>query len=99
MTKDPNDTPPPNDPDSPERAPDAPPRRVRGGRIAAWALVTVVLLVVLAAGLVLAAATTERGRRLAWQAAVRVLGGRLAGTLEGGSLATGVRVRGFAWTS
>ncbi|MBM2655735.1 translocation/assembly module TamB domain-containing protein [Burkholderia diffusa] len=99
MTKDPNDTPPPNDPDSPERAPDAPPRRVRGGRIAAWALVTVVLLVVLAAGLVLAAATTERGTRLAWQAAVRVLGGRLAGTLEGGSLATGVRVRGFAWTS
>ncbi|AOI97293.1 translocation/assembly module TamB domain-containing protein [Burkholderia sp. LA-2-3-30-S1-D2] len=98
MTKDPNDTPPPNDPDSPERAPDAPPRRVRGGRIAAWALVTVVLLVVLAAGLVLAAATTERGTRLAWQAAVRVLGGRLAGTLEGGSLATGVRVRGFAWT-
>lgn len=99
MTKDPNDTPPPNDPDSPESAPDAPPRRVRGGRIAAWALVTVVLLVVLAAGLVLAAATTERGTRLAWQAAVRVLGGRLAGTLEGGSLATGVRVRGFAWTS
>ncbi|KVF76801.1 hypothetical protein WS75_10405 [Burkholderia sp. FL-7-2-10-S1-D7] len=99
MTKDPNDTPPPNDPDSPERAPDAPPRRVRGGRIAAWALVTVVLLVVLAAGLVLAAATTERGTRLAWQTAVRVLGGRLAGTLEGGSLATGVRVRGFAWTS
>ncbi|MGP8476212.1 translocation/assembly module TamB domain-containing protein [Burkholderia sp. PR2] len=99
MTKDPNDTPPPNDPDSPERAPDAPPRRVGWGRIAAWALVTVVLLVVLAAGLVLAAATTERGTRLAWQAAVRVLGGRLAGTLEGGSLATGVRVRGFAWTS
>ncbi|MEC4601324.1 hypothetical protein VPD39_30745, partial [Burkholderia vietnamiensis] len=29
----------------------------------------------------------------------RVLGGRLAGTLEGGSLATGVRLRDFAWTS
>ncbi|MGU7843622.1 translocation/assembly module TamB domain-containing protein [Burkholderia sp. AW33-5] len=102
MTKDPNDTPPPHDPDSPERAPDAPPRarrRVRAGRLVAWTLVTVVLLAVLAAGLVLAAATTERGTRLAWQTAVRVLGGRLAGTLEGGALATGVRLRGFAWTS
>jgi translocation and assembly module TamB len=58
-----------------------------------------VLLVVLAVALVLAAATTERGTRLAWQSAVRVLGGRLAGTLEGGSLATGVRLRDFAWTS
>ncbi|RQR47635.1 hypothetical protein DIE21_26110 [Burkholderia sp. Bp9140] len=102
MTKDPNDTPPPHDPDSPERAPDAPPRaprRARAGRVVAWTLATVVLLVVLAAGLVLAAATTERGTRLAWQAAVRVLGGRLTGTLEGGALATGVRLRGFAWTS
>ncbi|RQR76793.1 MULTISPECIES: translocation/assembly module TamB domain-containing protein [unclassified Burkholderia] len=102
MTKDPNDTPPPNDPDSPERAPGAPPRgprRGRAGRIVAWTLVTAVLLVVLAAGLVLAAATTERGTRLAWQTAVRVLGGRLAGTLDGGALATGVRLRGFAWTS
>ncbi|WP_174906120.1 hypothetical protein, partial [Burkholderia territorii] len=80
MTKDPNDTPPPHDPDAPERAPDAPqpaPRRARAGRIVAWTLVTIVLLAVLAAGLVLAAATTERGTRLAWQTAVRVLGGRL----------------------
>ena len=102
MTKDPNDTPPPHDPDSPERAPDAPPRarrRRRAGRVVAWTLATVVLLAVLAVGLVLAAATTERGTRLAWQTAVRVLGGRLAGTLEGGALATGVRLHGFAWTS
>ncbi|KVQ57227.1 translocation/assembly module TamB domain-containing protein [Burkholderia territorii] len=102
MTKDPHDTPPPHDPDAPERAPDAPqpaPRRARAGRIVAWTLVTIVLLAVLAAGLVLAAATTERGTRLAWQTAVRVLGGRLAGTLDGGALATGVRLRGFAWTS
>ncbi|WP_269506074.1 translocation/assembly module TamB domain-containing protein [Burkholderia sp. IMCC1007] len=102
MTKDPNDTPPPDDPDSPERAPDVPPRarrRGRAGRIVAWTLVTVVLLAVLAVGLLLAAATSERGTRLAWQTAVRVLGGRLTGTLEGGALATGVRLRGFAWTS
>ncbi|WP_419684878.1 translocation/assembly module TamB domain-containing protein [Burkholderia theae] len=102
MTKDPNDTPPPHDPDSPDGAPDTPPRAPRRGRavrVVAWTLATVVLLVVLAAGLVLAAVTTERGTRLAWQAAERVLGARLAGTLEGGSLATGVRLRGFAWTS
>ncbi|KVG31934.1 translocation/assembly module TamB domain-containing protein [Burkholderia diffusa] len=98
MTKDPNDTPPPHDPDAPD-APQPAPRRVRAGRILAWTLATVVLLAVLAAGLVLAAATTERGTRLAWQTAVRVLGGRLAGTLDGGALATGVRLRGFAWTS
>ncbi|RXV71573.1 hypothetical protein D1006_03835 [Burkholderia stabilis] len=102
MTKDPNDTPPPHDPDSPDGAPDTPPRAPRRGRavrVVAWTLATVVLLVVLAAGLVLAAVTTERGTRLAWQAAERVLGARLAGTLEGGALATGVRLRGFAWTS
>ncbi|MEN2472810.1 translocation/assembly module TamB domain-containing protein [Burkholderia sp. GS2Y] len=102
MTKDPNDTPPPHDPDSPDGAPDTPPRVPRRGRavrVVAWTLATVVLLVVLAAGLVLAAVTTERGTRLAWQAAERVLGARLAGTIEGGALATGVRLRGFAWTS
>ncbi|KVE62126.1 translocation/assembly module TamB domain-containing protein [Burkholderia vietnamiensis] len=110
MTKDPNDTPQPHDPDSPEGAPhgepdgapDMPPRARRRGRawrVVAWTLATLVLLVVLAVALVLAAATTERGTRLAWQSAVRVLGGRLAGTLEGGSLATGVRLRDFAWTS
>ncbi|VWC43637.1 exported protein [Burkholderia aenigmatica] len=105
MTKDPNDTPPPHDPDSPDGAPDAPPRAPRRGPVArigrfvAWTLATVVLLVVLAAGLVLAAVTTEHGTRLAWQVAERVLGARLAGTLDGGSLATGVRLRGFAWTS
>lgn len=108
MTKDPNDTndtPPPGDPDTPDGAPDAPPRAPRRGAVArigrfvAWTLATVVLLVVLAVGLVLAAVTTEHGTRLAWQVAERVLGTRLAGTLDGGSLATGVRLRGFAWTS
>ncbi|MCO8635642.1 hypothetical protein, partial [Burkholderia multivorans] len=88
MTKDPNDTPPPHDPDSPDGAPATPPRPRRRGRalrVAGWALVALVLLVVLAFALVFAAATTERGTRLAWQTAVRVLGGRLAGTLEGGA--------------
>ena len=82
MTKDTHDTPPPHDPDSPERAPEGAPRRSRLVRGVAWTLAGAVLLVVLAAGLVLAAITTERGTRLAWDAAVRVLGGRLAGTLK-----------------
>ncbi|KVT26848.1 translocation/assembly module TamB domain-containing protein [Burkholderia ubonensis] len=99
MTKDAHDTPPPHDPDSPERAPEDAPRRSRLVRGVAWTLAGVVLLVVLVAGLALAAVTTERGTRLAWQTAVHVLGGRLAGTLEGGALATGVRLRAFAWTS
>ncbi|HDR9835931.1 TPA: translocation/assembly module TamB domain-containing protein [Burkholderia multivorans] len=102
MTKDPNDTPPPHDPDSPDGAPAEPPRPRRRGRalrVAGWTLAVLVLLVVLALALVYAAATTERGTRLAWQTAVRVLGGRLAGTLEGGALATGVRLRDVAWTS
>ncbi|MGV4684395.1 translocation/assembly module TamB domain-containing protein, partial [Burkholderia pseudomallei] len=58
-----------------------------------------VVLVAATAGALLAAATTERGTQLAWHAAVKLLGGRLAGTLEGGALATGVRIRQLAWTS
>lgn len=102
MTKDPHDTPPPSDPEPPEHASGEPPRTPRRGRAArvlVWTLAIVVLVVALDVALVLTAATTERGTRLAWQTAVRVLGGRLAGTLDGGALATGVRLRGFAWTS
>jgi translocation and assembly module TamB len=104
MTKDATDPPPPRDPDTPDDVP-APPRPSRpsrarrAARALAWTLGATVLVVVIVAGLVLAAATTERGTRLAWQAAVRVLGGRLAGTLDGGALATGVHLSNFAWTS
>ncbi|KVX95691.1 hypothetical protein, partial [Burkholderia ubonensis] len=66
MTKDAHDTPPPHDPDTPERAPEDAPRRSRLVRGVAWTLAGVVLLVVLVAGLALAAVTTERGTRLAW---------------------------------
>jgi translocation and assembly module TamB len=60
-------------------------------------LIFIVFLLVLVAALLYGAINTERGTRLAWQAAVSVLGGRLAGTFEGGSLATGVRLANVAW--
>ncbi|MCS6425735.1 translocation/assembly module TamB domain-containing protein [Burkholderia thailandensis] len=106
MTKDVSE---PTSPDAPDRgAPGgprepAPNRRRSGGARAlaalAWTTLALVVLVAATAGALFAAATTERGTQLAWHAAVRLLGGRLAGTLEGGALATGVRIRQLAWTS
>jgi translocation and assembly module TamB len=58
-----------------------------------------VLLLALAVGLLYGALTTERGTAYAWQAAVRLLGGRLGGTLEGGTLANGVQLRQVRWRS
>ncbi|WP_207003144.1 translocation/assembly module TamB domain-containing protein [Trinickia mobilis] len=81
--------------------PETPPRRRRHRVLAALVrtLVFIVFLVVLAAGLLYGAITTERGTRLAWQAAVSLLDGRLAGTFDGGSLAAGVRLKDVAWRS
>ncbi|HLX00937.1 MAG TPA: hypothetical protein VKS80_02335, partial [Trinickia sp.] len=98
--------PPPDEPGTPAPAPrETPPekpqkrRRHRVPTALARTLVFMVFLVVLAAGLLYGAITTERGTRLAWQTAVSVLRGRLAGTVEGGSLASGVRLKGVAWRS
>jgi translocation and assembly module TamB len=86
----------------PADAPPPPPKR-RPGRwllkTFAWTVVVLVLLVALALGLLYGALTTERGTGYAWQAAVKLLGGRLGGTLEGGTLATGVRLRDVRWRS
>jgi len=96
--------PPPGDQPPGDRQPGPPgppPRRRRAGRLLVktlgWAVVVVVLLVVLALGLVYGALTTERGTAYAWQAAVRLLSGKLSGTLEGGALANGVRLRDVRW--
>lgn len=89
----PNDAPPPRD--EPRQPPPRRPRRL--GRALAWSAGVLLLVVVLLAGALAAAVMTERGTRLAWQAAVAVLGGRLSGTLEGGSLAEGVRISKLAW--
>ncbi|MDR3099037.1 MAG: translocation and assembly module protein TamB, partial [Paraburkholderia sp.] len=81
------------------REPGAPPprRRRRLWKSLAWAVAAPVLIVALVAGLLYGAATTERGTAWVWRAAVKVLGGQLAGTLDGGTIATGLRLRDVIW--
>src|ERR1700737_2760509 len=108
MTTDSSANPPPNAPDdgtpdtpSSPGAPRIPPRRRRHRALKAlaWTAGIVALVVAMTLGALYGALTTERGTRLAWQTAVKVLGGRLAGNLEGGALATGVRLSGVHWRS
>ncbi|HTH58648.1 MAG TPA: translocation/assembly module TamB domain-containing protein [Paraburkholderia sp.] len=74
-----------------------PPRRRRLWKALAWAIVVPVLLVALVVGLLYGALTTERGTAYAWRAAVTLFDGRLAGTLDGGTIASGLRLRDVAW--
>jgi translocation and assembly module TamB len=86
------DTPPPPPP-PPKR------RRRRLWRALVWATFVPALIVALLAGALYGVVVTERGTAYAWQAAVKMLGGRLSGTLEGGTLATGVRLANVQWRS
>ncbi|WOD18785.1 translocation/assembly module TamB domain-containing protein [Paraburkholderia kirstenboschensis] len=86
----------------PPGTPEPPPAKRRGaGRLLlktlGWTVVALVLLVALALGLLYGALTTERGTAYAWQAAIKLLGGKLSGTLESGALANGVRLREVRW--
>ncbi|MBB3258889.1 translocation and assembly module TamB [Paraburkholderia bannensis] len=82
----------------PQAAPPAPRRRGRTWlKALVWILATLLLIVALVGGALYGALTTERGTAWAWRAAVKVLGGQLAGTLDGGALATGVRLRDVSW--
>ena len=87
----------------PEPPPAAPPPKHRLGRVLlktfVGTVVVLVLLLAVAVGLLYGALTTERGTAYAWQAAVRLLGGKLGGTLEGGTLANGVQLRQVRWRS
>ncbi|MCY0387449.1 translocation/assembly module TamB domain-containing protein [Robbsia sp. Bb-Pol-6] len=79
-------------------------RRPRGigrriGRALVYAVLFVVLLAALLLGALFGAVHTERGTRLAWQAATRLLPAHLSGRLEGGALQTGVRLHDVAWRS
>ncbi|RYE86151.1 MAG: hypothetical protein EOO78_37480, partial [Oxalobacteraceae bacterium] len=58
-----------------------------------WIAVTLVLLVLVAAGLVTAALRTEWGARTGWGLATRVLDGALSGDYAGGSVAHGLDLR------
>ncbi|NIE66188.1 translocation/assembly module TamB domain-containing protein [Burkholderia sp. Ax-1719] len=89
---------PPAEGADPQATPPVPKRRGRTWLKAfAWTFATLLLIVALVAGALYGALTTERGTALAWRAAVKVLGGQLAGTLDGGALATGVRLRDVSW--
>ncbi|MFM0209722.1 translocation/assembly module TamB domain-containing protein [Paraburkholderia sediminicola] len=82
--------------------PDAPPPQRRGRlllKTLVWAVAVLVLLVAVAIGLLYGALTTERGTAYAWQAAVKLLGGKLTGTLESGALSKGVQLRQVRWRS
>ncbi|CAE6698383.1 translocation/assembly module TamB domain-containing protein [Paraburkholderia haematera] len=84
-------------------SPDAPPPKRRRGRLLlktlAWTLAVLVLLIAVAIGLLYGALTTERGTAYAWQAAVKLLGGKLTGTLDSGTIASGVQLRQVRWRS
>ncbi|MFM0286103.1 translocation/assembly module TamB domain-containing protein [Paraburkholderia megapolitana] len=103
MTTDSSALPPQPAPDdaSPDGAGTPPPSgRPRGRRlwkVLAWAVGVLALLAALAVGLVYGALATERGTGYVWRAAVKLLGGQLSGTLDGGALATGVRLRHVEW--
>ncbi|ANB71599.1 gramicidin biosynthesis protein [Paraburkholderia phytofirmans OLGA172] len=93
---------PPGGPPGQQPPPDAPPARCRGRlllKTLAWMVAVQVLLVAAAIGLLYGALTTERGTAYAWQAAVKLLGGRLTGTLGSGAIANGVQLRQVRWRS
>ena len=91
---------PASDDASPGGAGTPPPGHPRGRRlwkVLAWTVGVLVLLAALAVGLLYGALATERGTGYAWRVAVKLLGGQLSGTLDGGAIATGVRLRHVEW--
>ncbi|CAH2771420.1 MAG: Inner membrane component of TAM transport system [uncultured Caballeronia sp.] len=78
------------------------PRRGGWRRLAKWlggVVLVLVLCFALGVAMILYALNSERGTRYVWQAATSLLGGRLSGTLDGGAIATGLRLRNVHWKS
>ncbi|WP_118183164.1 translocation/assembly module TamB domain-containing protein [Paraburkholderia phosphatilytica] len=100
-------------PDNPPPPPEAPPpdggtpqgqqpptpRRRRRVRRIWWAMLVPVVLILLAGGLVYGVVSTPQGTAYAWKAAVKLLGGRLTGTLDRGSIASGLKLHDVRWRS
>ncbi|WP_338910920.1 translocation/assembly module TamB domain-containing protein [Mycetohabitans rhizoxinica] len=74
----------------------APGRRGRGRRALRWAS-CLGLGLVLAVLVLLVAVHTELGTRVLWQTASRATAGAFSGTLDGGTLAHGLRARDVRW--
>ncbi|WP_235090109.1 MULTISPECIES: translocation/assembly module TamB domain-containing protein [Mycetohabitans] len=74
----------------------APGRRGRGRRVLCWAS-GLGFSLVLAVVALLVAVHTEPGTRALWQIASRATAGAFSGTLDGGTLAHGLRARDVRW--
>ncbi|MDP9153668.1 MAG: translocation/assembly module TamB domain-containing protein [Pseudomonadota bacterium] len=77
-----------------------PGKRGGGRRFAKWLggiVLVLVLCMVLGVATILYALNSERGTHYVWQAATSLLGGRLSGTLDGGAISTGLRLRNVHW--
>ncbi|MFL9923388.1 translocation/assembly module TamB domain-containing protein [Herbaspirillum lusitanum] len=68
-------------------------KRSTPAKLLLWSGGTLAGVVLLAAGAAIFAVTTENGTRILWNTAVRVMDGKLSGTLLGGSIADGLRLR------
>ena len=81
---------------------DPKPRKGGWKRLAKWLggfVLVLVLCFALGVAMILYGLNSERGTRYVWQAATSLLGGRLSGTLDGGAIATGLRLRHVHWKS
>ncbi|WP_347556106.1 translocation/assembly module TamB domain-containing protein [Robbsia sp. KACC 23696] len=83
-------------------SPPPPPRRSgwrRLGRGLLWLIAVLLVLIAVLAGALTWVVHTESGTRAAWRVATHVLAGRLSGSLDGGTLQRGIRMRDVRWHS
>jgi translocation and assembly module TamB len=72
-------------------------RRRRARRWWLTSLVVVALLIILPIAALFIAARTERGTRLAWDTAIKLSAGHLAGRYMGGTLERGIKLEDVVW--